>query len=113
MSRSSLARILIADNDEEVLVALERILEDEGYSTATAIGHEDASRMLSRDSFDLMILDDHLSGQRLNSVSNGIAAFRRYAKLVIVTYHLLSVTRRPSAVAFTGSERADQQACSL
>lgn len=53
MSRFGLAKILIADNDEEVLVALERILEDEGYSTATAISHEDASIMLSRDSFDL------------------------------------------------------------
>ena len=86
MSRFGLAKMLIADNDEEVLVALERILEDEGYSTATAISHEDASRMLSRDSFDLIILDDYLSDkdsiQFLKELQrSGVMS------LVIVTYH--------------------------
>lgn len=29
-------RILIVDDDEDVLIALERLLEGEGYATATA-----------------------------------------------------------------------------
>ena len=39
MPETKLERILLADNDEDVLVALERTLEDRGYATATALSH--------------------------------------------------------------------------
>jgi CheY-like chemotaxis protein len=43
-----LERILLADNDEDVPVGLERTLEDRGYATATALSHAEASKLLFR-----------------------------------------------------------------
>ena len=37
MHDSQVRRILIVDNDEAVLLALERVLEGENYATATAV----------------------------------------------------------------------------
>jgi len=86
MSRNGLAKILIADNDEEILLGLERALEDEGYSTATAISHGDASKMLSRETFDLIILDDYLSDKDATQLLTELQG-SDVAPLVIVTYH--------------------------
>jgi len=81
-----LRRILLADNDEDVLVALERTLEDGGYATTTALSHEEASKILSRSTFDLLVLDDYLSDKDSIQV---LTEFRRVGMtlLVIVTYH--------------------------
>jgi CheY-like chemotaxis protein len=61
MPETRLRRILLADNDEDVLVALERTLEDGGYATATALSHAEASKLVSQGTFDLCVLDDYLS----------------------------------------------------
>jgi DNA-binding NtrC family response regulator len=88
MPETRLRRILLADNDEDVLVALERTLEDGGYATVTAVSHAEASKLLSRDAFDLCVLDDYLSDKDSIQV---LTEFRRAGMtlLVIVTYHRL------------------------
>ena len=53
--------LLIADNDENVLIALERVFEDEGYATTTVVSHEQITTLMSEVEFDLVVLDDHLS----------------------------------------------------
>lgn len=53
--------LLIADNDENVLIALERVFEDEGYATTTVVSHEEIATLMSEVDFDLIVLDDHLS----------------------------------------------------
>jgi DNA-binding response OmpR family regulator len=53
--------LLIADNDENVLIALERVFEDEGYATTTVVSHEEVATLMSEIEFDLVVLDDHLS----------------------------------------------------
>jgi len=58
---TKLRRILLADNDEDVLLALERTLEDRGYATATALSHPEACKLLAQARFDLWVLDDYLS----------------------------------------------------
>jgi len=52
--------ILIADDDEHVLMSLERLLEDEAWDTTTAWSGEDAMRWLNTKTFDLVLLDDIL-----------------------------------------------------
>jgi PleD family two-component response regulator len=42
MGQDELGKILIADNDEHVLMELERALEDEGYDTAVTVSREAA-----------------------------------------------------------------------
>ena len=61
MSGNGERKILVVDNDADILVELERILEDGGYSTTTALNSADAHKLLSRGNFDLLVLDDYLS----------------------------------------------------
>ncbi len=53
-------RVLVVDDDERVLMSLERLLEDEGYDTTMAWGGREALGLLGESSFDLVLLDDHL-----------------------------------------------------
>jgi CheY-like chemotaxis protein len=86
MPEQRLRKVLLADNDEDVLVALERTLEDGGYATATAVSHAEASKLFSQDAFDLCVLDDYLSDKDSIQVLN---EFRRAGTtpVVIVAYH--------------------------
>ena len=88
MSQDGSTRILIADNDEDVLVALERALEDEGYETAVTVSGNGALEVLSQGVFDVLVLDDHLSDGHCIQV---LTQFQRHGRkpLVVVTYHQL------------------------
>lgn len=54
-------KILIVDDDQDVLIALERALEDEGYSTATAWSAKEALALSDGSQFDLLLVDEHLA----------------------------------------------------
>src|ERR1700682_3132536 len=86
MGQDELGKILIADNDEDVLVEVERALADEGYDTAVTVSREGDFRALSPGAFDLLVLDDYLSDQLCVQV---LTHFRRTGiqPLVVVTYH--------------------------
>jgi CheY-like chemotaxis protein len=53
-------QILIVDDDENVLIALERVLESEGYCTVTAWSGREALQVLSKADFDLLLVDEQL-----------------------------------------------------
>lgn len=88
MGQDELGKILIADNDEDVLVALERALQDEGYDTAVTVSGDVAFQILSTGAFDLLVLDDYLSDRHCIQV---LTHFHRAGMkpLVVVTYHEL------------------------
>ena len=52
-------KILIVDDDEDVLMALECLLEEEGYSTVTAWSGKEALALSDRGQFDLLLVDEH------------------------------------------------------
>jgi CheY-like chemotaxis protein len=54
-------KILIVDDDESVLIELERLLETEGYSTVTAWSGRDALALSMQMKFDLLLVDEHLA----------------------------------------------------
>jgi CheY-like chemotaxis protein len=58
---NSLRKILVVDDDPEVLIALERELEGEGYLTVTAWSGQEALVLSRKNQFDLMLVDEHLS----------------------------------------------------
>lgn len=64
---SGQVRLLIVDDNEDVLIGLERSLEDDGYATTTAWGGHDALRLSAGAQFDLLLIDEHLHG--LNSAA--------------------------------------------
>lgn len=53
-------RALIVDNDEQVLIALERLLEDEEVETVTTWSAEEALRLATSHQFDILLAGDHL-----------------------------------------------------
>ena|ERR1700751_3279387 len=86
MPKHDSGKILVADNDEDVLAALECLLEEKGYATTVALSSAEACKLLCEGSFDLLVLDDYLSDrdsvQTLTECrSAGITL------LVVVTYH--------------------------
>jgi two-component system nitrogen regulation response regulator NtrX len=55
-------RILIVDDEPSILEAFSSLLGDEGYQTLSADSSEEASRKLSREDVDLILLDLQLPG---------------------------------------------------
>ena len=53
-------RILIADCHEDVLIALEYMLENAGYDTTTAWTGRDVIKLLDRFAFDVILLNEYL-----------------------------------------------------
>jgi DNA-binding response OmpR family regulator len=53
-------RVLIADCHEEVLISLERMLEDEGFDTRTVWTAKEALRLLASEAFDLVLVNEYL-----------------------------------------------------
>jgi DNA-binding response OmpR family regulator len=88
MRQDEAGKILIADNDEDVLVALEHALQNEGYETAVTVSSDVAYQVLSTGAFDLLVLDDYLSDRHCIQV---LTHFRQSGMkpLVVVTYHQL------------------------
>src|ERR1051326_520857 len=56
-------RILLIDDDRFLLRAVEKLLVTEGYYCQTAVSGEEARRALSREPFDLVVLDVGLPDQ--------------------------------------------------
>ena len=52
-------RILVVDQDEAVLIALESLLENEGFETTTTWDMAEAHVLLSFGEFDLLIVGNH------------------------------------------------------
>jgi CheY-like chemotaxis protein len=53
-------RVLIVDNDEDILVTLQKVLENAGFDTRTTwSGHEALAALRSSD-FDVLLVDDYL-----------------------------------------------------
>jgi DNA-binding response OmpR family regulator len=79
--------ILVIDDDERVLTALECFLENEGYETTTAWSGREAMDLLRSLRFDLVLLDDHLWDMEAEAILKEI---RRMAiqPLVMLTENL-------------------------
>jgi DNA-binding response OmpR family regulator len=65
-------KILIVDDDEQVLIALERLLEGEGYSTATAWGGREALALSEKARFDLLLLNEYVADLDTDALQNGL-----------------------------------------
>lgn len=61
MVQESRSKVLIVDSDEQVLINLERLLEDEGFGTTTTWSAQQALELLQADGFDVLVMGDHLA----------------------------------------------------
>ncbi len=89
-------RVLIVDNDEKVLIALERALEQEGYETETAWDLPEGLDVLAEGGFHLLLVGDHPPELNCERVLRVLA--REGVELPVVVMH--SKPRHPFAEAF-------------
>jgi len=94
-------RILISDCDVEALIALERVLEDDGFDTTTVCTFDEMLRLLGQQNFDLLLVADHppeLNCERLlrNSQSRGtpVVALENRPRHPFVEPYLLALGAR-------------------
>jgi CheY-like chemotaxis protein len=76
--------ILIVDDDAEVLMALERLLETQGYRTTTAWSGHDALRLLQHQRFDLLLLDQDLPDVNCDDLLQRAKGVRTPARCVVM-----------------------------
>lgn len=89
-------RILVVDNEEKVLIALERALEQEGYDTNTAWDLPEGLEAIADARFDLLIVGDHPPELNCERVLKVVA--REQLKLPVIVMH--NRARHPFAEAF-------------
>ncbi len=101
-------RVLIVDNDEDVLISLERALEENSYDTVTAWEVPEGLELIaSRGEFDLLLVGDHppeLNCERLLKVLR-----RQDVRLPVVVMH--STARHPFSEAYLRHLGASGVAC--
>jgi len=89
-------RILISECDVEVLIALERFLEDRGFDTTTACTTDEALRLTKQQPFDLILAADHppeisceLLLRSLSSTKTPLVAMQNAPRYPFAEAHLL------------------------
>ena len=87
-------KILIVDDDEKVLIELERLLEGEGYSTATAWGGREALDLSEKTRFDLLLVDEHVGDLESHALLEGLR--RRQPGVAQLLMHTRHNQRRVS-----------------
>jgi DNA-binding NtrC family response regulator len=65
-------RVLVADCHEEVLITLEKMLEDAGFDTTTVWTAEDALKCLEFQVFDLMVVNEYLPDAECEDLLNAL-----------------------------------------
>jgi CheY-like chemotaxis protein len=77
-------KILVVDDDEMVLIALEELLRSKGYEIGTASGGKEALEKIERESFDLVILDLVMPGMDGYEVCRRIRSNELYREIPVV-----------------------------
>lgn len=90
------SRILIVDNDEKVLIELERALEQEGYETETAWNLPEGLDVLADGRFHLLLVGDHPPELNCERVLRVLA--REGVDVPVIVMH--TKPRHPFAEAF-------------
>jgi two-component system nitrogen regulation response regulator NtrX len=79
--------ILVVDDERGILDQLENILRDEGFSVATAVSGEDALAAVSREIFDLILLDVWLPGMDGIEALHQLRAAGHQLPVVLISGH--------------------------
>lgn len=88
-------KILIVDDDQDVLIELEHLLESEGYSTATAWSGQEALALSEKLQFDLLLVDEHLADVDAHALFDELVARQPNA------FRFLMHTRKENLPSFS------------
>lgn len=87
--------ILIIDDDEDVLIRLERALEAEGYRTTTAWSGREALSITQKSQFDILLVDERLNDMESAILVDRLRELQPKASLVLMH------TRTESGTSFS------------
>ena len=91
-------RILIADCQEDVLIILERLLEDAGFDTTTVWTAKEALKLADSHAFDLVLVNQYLPDAECEEVLTGLR------KRGVQTPCIVMQSSAPEIVDFTRFE---------
>jgi DNA-binding NtrC family response regulator len=78
-------RVLIVDDEEILRLAMELILDSEGYQTVSVQNGTEALAMVGRETFDLVITDMKMPGVNGMDVLRGVKSISPATKVIIIT----------------------------
>jgi two-component system, OmpR family, KDP operon response regulator KdpE len=87
-------RILVIDDDEQVLISLQCLLENEGYETTVAWSGQEGLALLQSKGFDLVLLDDYLRDIEHEEIFNEIRGMGTQPLVILTESSLMPETRR-------------------
>ncbi len=84
-----MSKILIVDDEKDILESMKKLLENDGYEAKIAISGQIASEMLQKEKFDLVLLDilmPKMSGREVleNIRNNSALKNQKVAFLTVV-----------------------------
>jgi len=77
-------RILLADCDEEVLITLEKLLEDAGFETITAWTAKQALKLTDSHPFDLALVNEYLPDAKCEEVVKALQGRGRRTLCIVM-----------------------------
>jgi CheY-like chemotaxis protein len=77
--KPSRKRVLIADCHEDILIILERLLEDAGFDTTTVWTAKEALKLADSHAFDLILINEYLPDAECEDV---LKALQRKGELI-------------------------------
>jgi CheY-like chemotaxis protein len=101
-------KILIVDDDEQVLIELERLLESEGYSTTTAWGGREALALSDQGQFDTLLVDEDMTRPDCCALLSELK--RRQPQACCLQMHTRKAWPQPSKHAVCKWEHAEMKA---
>ena len=105
--RKQRPKLLIVDNDESVLIALQQVLEEEGYETTTLWNMTEALLLMQDRNFDLLLVGDHPPDLNCERVLKVLRAGQTWIPCVVMH----TVARHPFAVEYLQHLGAHGVAC--
>ncbi|MGZ4813135.1 MAG: response regulator [Terriglobales bacterium] len=100
-------KVLIVDNDESVLIALQQVMEEEGYETTTSWNLTDALKLMEETSFDVLLVGDHPPDLNCERVLKLLREGQSWTPCVVMH----TVPRHPFAVEYLEQLGAHGVAC--
>lgn len=113
MKNGDRKKVLVVENDEQVLAAFQSSLNDAGFDTHATWSARDALSALESERFDLLLTDGYLPDLHLSEFLERVRRLKTGAKIVVMQSPLpkRSVTRRYQALgAYAVMDKRDQAA---
>jgi len=77
-------RVLIVDNNERALCAVQEALEDAGFDTRTTWSGYEALEWLQSNAFDVLVVDDYLPDLHAGDFLNRVACLAMQPRIIVM-----------------------------